>query len=758
MELIRKKGATGIWIFAGVMLLSILGGLGVGAYYSPIFQDNNNAGMGAAGGKLPLVKRDGRYEGVAMFVNDEPVSLDEFATNLEFMTRNYLQNRSDYELMLQIYGETARKLVRDNVLLQKGKEYGVTVTNDEVEEQRSKIIDQFLASTDETTGNVVGDLAKNLNKNKARREAFRRYLDMNGMDNATWEKNVRHSLQVTNCQDKLVELADAEKEQKMNETRLLIEERLKGGETFSELAREFSDDSNADNGGDLNTWVFPGLLQDEANDDALFATPVGEMTEWFEIPAGLQRFQVYDKREPEGPEYEEKKPELIQKIKDEKGDDYEPTEEEIGDRYRSVKARQIQLNNSDPTAAYEQIADLVSAAKVEINIPYVLAYQALQDDRLYTASDVTFDDLKQIAGNAAVGGNYDFSIMQPKWDNRIPSADDAVAAEEDAAAADSAMEAVDAIIAQDEAASAEEEAAAGDDAEAAINEEGADIDSAAAVDEAVAAEDAEAAADEAAAEAEPVASIEDALAEDASRPQEADETTPLYALAIGYLKMGQAAEGDNPSMFSYWLVADTYMEWLETEDMVLGQQVDRPKAREEIEANLAKVTESDNYNAAAYAARGVNLAWLDNTDQARENLETALKYVANADTATLAMIQQGYEQLDDEDGLAKVEEKKAAYRQEQLDAAIREAQNNPGNSVPFGDGSFQMPDLSELEEAANTPADGTATGGAATEGGEATEGDAAADAAADGEATPGSEGDAPETGGETPPADNPDGE
>ena len=55
MELIRKKGATGIWIFAGVMLLSILGGLGVGAYYSPIFQDNNNAGMGAAGGKLPLV-------------------------------------------------------------------------------------------------------------------------------------------------------------------------------------------------------------------------------------------------------------------------------------------------------------------------------------------------------------------------------------------------------------------------------------------------------------------------------------------------------------------------------------------------------------------------------------------------------------------------------------------------------------------------------------------------------------------------------
>src|SRR5690606_7562635 len=105
-------------------------------------------------GKLPLVKRDGRYDGVAMFVNDEPVTIDEFATNLEFMTRNYLQNRSDYELMLQIYGETARKLVRDNVLLQKGREYGVTVTNDEVEEQRNKIIDQFLASTDETTGNV----------------------------------------------------------------------------------------------------------------------------------------------------------------------------------------------------------------------------------------------------------------------------------------------------------------------------------------------------------------------------------------------------------------------------------------------------------------------------------------------------------------------------------------------------------------------------------------------------------------------------
>ncbi len=730
METVRKKGATGIWIFAGVMLLSIVGGLGVGAFYSPMFQGSGNAEIGAAGGKLPVVSRDGRFEGVAMFVNDRPVTLNEFAANLEFMTRNYLQNRNDYELLLQIYGEATRKLVRDEVLLEYGEQFDVTVTEAEVEEERNKIIDNYLAGQDETTGNVVGDLALNLSKSKARREAFRTFLSRSGMDNAIWEQNVQRSLLVTNCQNKIVEVADAEKEQKMNETRLLIDERLAAGELFSELAREFSDDNNAENGGDLNTWVFPGLIQDEANDDALFSTPVGETTDWFEIPAGLQRFQVYEKREAEGPEFEEKKPELIQDIRDEKGEDYEPTDEEVANLYRSVKARQIQLNKTDPAAAYEKIGNLVSEAKVEINLPYVLAYQALMDDRLYTAADVSFEDLKLVASNAHVGENFDFEIMRPKWDNRLPKPaadEEAEAGTEDAA--DSALEAVDEIIAADEAANAEaadESDTSGDGSEAA--------------------EDVEA-----------VASIEEALVEQESAVTEADETTPLYALAIGYLKMGQKDEGDTPSMFSYWLVADTYMEWLETEDRIIGQQVDRSAARQEIEENLAQVTESDNYNAAAYAARGLNLAWLDRADEAREQLATALKYVANSDSMTLDLIEQGYNQLDDEDGLATLEELRQAARQAELEKAISEAQNNPGSSIPFGEGTLQLPDISDLEGQMSEDVAGdtaTDTGTATDEAGEAAgEGTAATEDGSGGDETPAGD-DAPAD----PPAEDPAGQ
>ncbi|MEZ5336621.1 MAG: peptidylprolyl isomerase [bacterium] len=743
MEFVRKKGATGIWIFAGVMLVSIIGGLGVGVFYSPIVQSDRNAGIGAAGNALPLVSTTGRYEGVAMFVNDRPVSLDDFSKNVEFMVSNYMRNnRNDYELLLQIYGETARKLVRDNVLLQQGEEYGVSVTQAEIEEERSKIIDNFLTAQDDTTGNVVGDLARNLNKNKARREAFRRFLSMNGTDNATWEKNVRQSLLVTNCQEKLQELADAEKEQKMNETRLLIDERLAAGEKFSELAREFSDDSNAENGGDLNTWVFPGLIQDEENDKALFATPVGETTEWFEIPAGLQRFQVYERRDPEGPEYEEKKPELIQKIRDEKGDDYEPTEEEIGERYLSVKARQIQLNKSDPTKVYEQIADMVDNARVEINVPYVLAYQALLDDRLYTPADVSFEDLKAIAGTAAVGANFDFEVLRPKWDNRLADnrEDPEAAAEEDGAAADDGagmQEAVDEIIAADEAAAEEGAEAPATEAE-----------------------------EEPAAESEPVASIEDALVEDSTKPQEADASTPLYALAIGYLKLGNTTNDETPSMFSHWMVADTYFEWMDTEDMMLGQQLDRSAARAEIEDNLSRVTAADDYNAAAFAARGLNLAWLDRADEARTNLESALRYVANSDTATLDLIQQAYEKLDDEDGLKAVEDLRAEYRQEQLEQAIQQAQSNPGNSIPFEGGQLQLPDISALEdmgaedgtgEAGTDAAGGEAAGGSDAESGEDAGGDTAEGGQNAGEGEGGQNaGDG--SGSETPPADNPCGE
>lgn len=714
MQTVREKGATGIWIFAGVMLVSILGGLGVGAFYStPAMQDAMEASIGANAAKLPLISTDERFADVAMRVNDRPVSTELFSVNLDFMTRNYMQDRTDYATLLQIYGENIRKLVRDEVLVQKGEELGVTVTSEEISEERNKIIDNFITQEDDSTGNLIGDLAKNLNKNKGRREAFRTFLKANGLNNAIWEKNVRRSLLVTNSQKKITELGDAEKEQKMNETRLLIDERLAAGESFSELAREFSDDNNAENGGDLNTWVFPGLVQDPDHDAALFATAVGETTEWFEIPAGLQRFEVYEKREASGPEFEAKRDELIGKVRDEKGDDaYEPTEEEIAAKYRSIKARQIQLNKTDPTKVYEQIADLTGAAVVEVNVPYALAFQALADDRLYTSADVTFDDLVAIAKTAGTGENYDFEIMRPKWENRLPKAPEAEEAAVDplddgAADADQAIGDVEASGAE----VVDDAAAATDAAVDALAGEGA----------------ADAVADIVAADSQPVASIEEALVEPASSVEEADITTPLYALCIGYLKMGQTLEGENPSMFSYALIASTYQKWIDDEDTIIGQQLDRAVARQAIEDNLAQVIKSDNYNAPAYASRGLNLAWLDRQDEAKEQLELALKYVPSADMITMEVIAKAYTQLDDQDGLAKLEEKRSAARQAQLQEQLTQLQNDPGNSVPFNAEDFQMPDIADLEGqmAEDVANDGTA-GDAETEN---PCGDAAGDAA-----------------------------
>jgi hypothetical protein len=718
MQTVREKGATGIWIFAGVMLVSILGGLGVGAFYStPAMQDEMKASIGADAAKLPLISTDERFAGVAMRVNDRPVSVEMFKVNLDFMTRNYLQDKTDYATLLQIYGEAIRKLVRDEVLVQKGEELGVTVTAEEISEERNKIIDNFMPPQEDSTGNLVGDLAKNLNKNKGRREAFRSFLRANGLDNEAWEKNVRRGLLVTNSQKKITELGDAEKEQKMNETRLLIDERLAAGESFSDLAREFSDDSNAANGGDLNTWVFPGLVQDPDNDAALFATAVGETTEWFEIPAGLQRFEVYEKREASGPEFEAKRDELIAQVREEKGDDaYEPTEDEIAAKYRSVKARQIQLNKTDPTKAYEQIAELTNAAIVEVNVPYALAYQALADDRLYTSADVTFDDLVAIAKTAGTGENYDFNIIKPKWENRIPKAPEA----EEAPVEDASAGAVTEVPATttDESATTDETATA--DAVDAIAGEGA----------------AEAVADIVAADSEPVASIEDNLVAAESSIAEADKTTPLYALAIGYLKMGQTLEGENPSMFSYALIASTYQKWLEDEDTIIGQQLDRKLARQAIEDNLAQVIKSDNYNAAAYASRGLNLAWLDRADEAQEQLALALKYVPSADMATMETIAQGYTQLDDQDGLAKLEEKRSAARQAQLQEQLENMKNNPGSSsIPFDAGQLQLPDMENVlaEDVSGEAADGDA--GSDNPCGDAA-GDVAENPCAPGEETP----------------------
>jgi foldase protein PrsA len=89
----------------------------------------------------------------------------------------------------------------------------------------------------------------------------------------------------------------------------IVEEKLKNGADFEELARQYSDDtSTAENGGDLG-YISKGQMVEEF-DKALFSLDIGEVSDIVETEYGFHIIKVYDRAEEYIQEFNEVK-ELI---------------------------------------------------------------------------------------------------------------------------------------------------------------------------------------------------------------------------------------------------------------------------------------------------------------------------------------------------------------------------------------------------------------------------------------------------------------
>jgi peptidyl-prolyl cis-trans isomerase C len=87
------------------------------------------------------------------------------------------------------------------------------------------------------------------------------------------------------------------------------ERRLKAGEDFAELAREYSESPYADRGGDLG-FIPRGRALPEF-ERVIFDTAVGQTTPIFETPHGFNIVRVLDRREASVPEFEEVRTALL---------------------------------------------------------------------------------------------------------------------------------------------------------------------------------------------------------------------------------------------------------------------------------------------------------------------------------------------------------------------------------------------------------------------------------------------------------------
>jgi hypothetical protein len=635
MEAIRRKGHWFLIGFLIVFTISLFFGLTGGFTNYDMFTGRNSSQQ-AAGGKVPSVVSDKGLEGVAMVVNGRKVSNDVLEQTTQLFIANYnMEDDSDPTVQLNAYGYAANMVVSQEVLMAYGEEHGVKMSAADWDKAKADSAEPFIeaAAEDKKSGNIVGDTFGKLGDIKAQKAAFRKYLEVNGYSSEeSWERDAQRDLYSRKVREAIEAEVNAAKKAEAEKTKALVDKELGEGKDFAEVAKKYSDGQSKDNGGDLD-WVGRDLLEKEVS-DKLFAVEKGETSEWIEIPAGFQKFLVLDKKLGSGAEFEQAKDGLKQSIRDQRKDQkYEPTEDELKRVYEKVHARVIELHITDLEQSSKRVQEMLDAARVEVNHPYVLVYQALRDYRIQAGDALSREQLIKIAELAPVGAEYDWSVLDTKLAAGRP-AGATTTAEDTAAEADEAAE----------AAAAADEAVAGkpdlSGVEAMTDSAGADVEAGKA----------------------------------AGGVNEEDKVyTPIYALAVGLIEKAiQDSDGGTGSDWPYFLQAKIYFDWMQDEAEASKQPLDTKAARPQIEELLARVVKSSNYNATAYAMRGVNLARLEQTKQAEEALTQAEKYASNDNADVWQTIRDGYEVLDNSTKLTEIDKKLQEIQQEQFQQMLQQ--------------------------------------------------------------------------------------
>ena len=700
MERIRQQGQTGLIIFIVIFVISIFAGLGVSTFN---FATNKRQEQEQAqAGQQVRLESEGVYKDAAMVVNGYAIKDELLNSTLNGVFNRARQDANDPGYRFEAYGQVAMYLIRQEMIMIKADELGIKVTADDLKDEKDQAAAQYMEATEQGgSGNVVGDLAKRLSNNRDRQKAFEEFLMRTGLTEQQWEAETKRAIRSRKTLEAVQAELDGEKEVEATAAKAKVDEELAGGKSFEDVVVEFSEGPGAETGGDIGTWIQRGLLFSEDAEDVLFSTPVGEISEWIDIPAGFQRFEVYDKQEAEGPEFEAAKAGIIEGIKTDKGEDYIPTDEEIAEKFEKVKARQLVIKTTEPGAAEQKIAEEMESAKVEVNNTIILAYQALYADRLQPPAGYGQEQLEKFAENSAYGDGYDFSLIAAKLKKGLPKLPESGAPAETQSGDDSAV--------------TETTEEGGEAAPPEAVEDGGEAD-------APATADAEAATGEPGAQEQPA--DESAAEADADPTMEADGATPvpIYALGIGLFKLALQEDGKGNGPFLQYMLAKTYLDWLADEDAYNSQPMDRPAARQEIEDSLAIVADSYEYSPLVHAYRGLNLAWLEEPDAARESLVKAQKYApADDQSEAFAIIKEAYEVLDDTAKVAEIDQIINELRQQRLQRQIEQAQARqaqqppqtpfqPGAGQPEAEGGMKPDDESgaaAVEETEDPPAEET---------------------------------------------------
>ncbi len=282
----------------------------------------------AAGDKTVATSASG--SGPVARINGEEIERDDFDKQME-RTRARFQRAGRQiapALETRLKENLIRKLVEEQLIAQKAKAEGVTVTGDEltakVTEHKTrfgsdKAFLSFLERTNQTEADVKSDLEKNLLRDKLFAKLLassepgdveaKKYYDEN-LDKYKQKEQIKASHILIKV-DKTT--TEPEKKAKLAEAKKVMAEAKKSGANFEEIAKKYSDGPTKDRGGDLGMFSRGRMVK--PFEDAAFAAKPGDIVGPVETQFGFHVIKVYEKTPESQRPYDEVKDSILTSLK-----------------------------------------------------------------------------------------------------------------------------------------------------------------------------------------------------------------------------------------------------------------------------------------------------------------------------------------------------------------------------------------------------------------------------------------------------------
>lgn len=247
---------------------------------------------------------------VVATVNDDIITWSELRRAITSDAKVYLQNLSEEEKKVRI-GELERPMLENLIVLrlqlQEAMKFGMNVSDDDIKSAVNEIKNKYglddagLARSLEAEGLTIGSYKKRLSeqiilqrivnfavksKLAVTDDEIKEYYEKNREKYNEKEKvRIRHIF--------FSMPADESRKAELMEMASEITDKIKAGESFSEMALRFSEGPNKESGGDLG-YISKGSALKEI-EDISSGMKVGEVSKPFWSPAGLHIIKVEER-------------------------------------------------------------------------------------------------------------------------------------------------------------------------------------------------------------------------------------------------------------------------------------------------------------------------------------------------------------------------------------------------------------------------------------------------------------------------------